>query len=158
MIIIQNVDWYSIWIDNSIRIRFQVGLHEAFLTIYVVLMQTAVQSFNHIHGKNGLTDIQPDQNDEHSNCFYTAGKDGRVGLWRLVPGTKLQLLSVINTSLGWISRLLWIDKDLIYLAFHSVNYSSSCVWNAARCVPELNSSFFLKYFVSNKHNLNNCIC
>ena len=64
--------------------------------------------------------MQPDENDVEGNCFYTAGKDGRVALWRLVGPSKLELLSIINTSLGWIARLVWVDHDLIYLAFHSV--------------------------------------
>lgn len=34
----------------------------------------------------------------------------------------MELLSITNTSLGWIARLRFDDQQLIYLAFHSVSY------------------------------------
>ena len=78
-----------------------------------------MQSFQYIHGKNGITDVKPDPFDE--KLFFSSGKDGRVGLWRLSDDLSgLELVSVTNTSLGWIARLSWVEHHLFYLAFHSV--------------------------------------
>ena len=78
-----------------------------------------LQSFQFIHGKNGITDVQVDPLD--SRFVFSTGKDGRVGLWKLLDDLSgLELVSVTNTSLGWIARLCWVEHELFYLAFHSV--------------------------------------
>lgn len=96
--------------------KFTQGLNFLFLHS----LQTPLQSFLNIHGKNGLTDIKSDPLGR--NLYYTSGRDGRVGLWHLTDDqNKLELLSLTNTSLGWIARLRWINHQLTYLAFQSVS-------------------------------------
>ena len=82
-------------------------------------MQNPIESHKNVHGKNGITDIKADP--ANAGLYYTAGKDGRVGMWRLSEDqSKLDLLSITNTSLGWIARLYWMERQLVYLAFTSV--------------------------------------
>ena len=86
------------------------------------LKKALLKSFTNVHGKNGLTDVRADPAGQ--NLYYTTGKDGRVGLWRLNESqSELELLSVTSTSLGWIARIAWINGQLLYLAFHSVRLS-----------------------------------
>lgn len=67
-----------------------------------------------------MTDVQSDPLGQL--LYYTGGRDGRIGLWRLTDDkNQLELLSLTNTSLGWIARLRWIDQQLTYLAFQSVS-------------------------------------
>lgn len=78
-----------------------------------------IESFKSVHGKNGITDVKADPS--HRGLYYTAGKDGRVGVWRLDEHqSKLDLLSITNSALGWIARLHWTQRHLVYLAFASV--------------------------------------
>ncbi|XP_046645596.1 WD repeat-containing protein 6-like [Daphnia pulicaria] len=106
--------------------RFMMGDREGSFHLYSTEKETPLQSFSHIHGKNGLTDIQSDPNGQH--LYYTGGRDGRIGLWRLTDDqNQLELLSLTNTSLGWIAGLRWIDKQLTYLAFQSDRF---VVWSS----------------------------
>lgn len=103
-----------------------IGDREGSLHLYSIGQETPRESFPHVHGKNGLTDVRADPSAR--DLYYSAGKDGRVGLWRLsseMEQPKLELLSVTNTSLGWIARLCWINHQLVYLAFHSVMKGSN---------------------------------
>lgn len=82
-----------------------------------------MQSFDHVHGKTGVTDIKQDPSDQ---ChIYTCGKDGNVRLWYLSVGGSvdpcLRIVSVVHSGLGWISRLIWMEQRLVYLAFHGVH-------------------------------------
>lgn len=82
-------------------------------------MQAPIESHKNVHGKNGITDLKADPSN--AALYYTAGKDGRVGMWRLDEDqSTLDLLSITNTSLGWIARLCWMERHLVYLAFTSV--------------------------------------
>ena len=66
-----------------------------------------------------MTDVQRDPLGQL--LYGTGGRNGRIGLWRLTDDkNQLELLSLTNTSLGWIARLRWIDQQLTYLAFQSV--------------------------------------
>lgn len=106
--------------------RFMMGDREGSLHLYSTKKETPLQSFLNIHGKNGLTDIKSDPLGR--NLYYTSGRDGRVGLWHLTDDqNKLELLSLTNTSLGWIARLRWINHQLTYLAFQSDRF---VVWSS----------------------------
>ncbi|KAI9558766.1 hypothetical protein GHT06_015555 [Daphnia sinensis] len=106
--------------------RFMMGDREGSLHLYSTQKETPLQSFLNIHGKNGLTDIKSDPLGR--NLYYTSGRDGRVGLWHLTDDqNKLELLSLTNTSLGWIARLRWINHQLTYLAFQSDRF---VVWSS----------------------------
>nr|CAH0107907.1 unnamed protein product [Daphnia galeata] len=105
--------------------RFMMGDREGSFHLYSTEKETPLQSFPHIHGKNGLTDVQSDPLGQL--LYYTGGRDGRIGLWRLTDDkNQLELLSLTNTSLGWIARLRWIDQQLTYLAFQSDRF---VVWS-----------------------------
>ncbi|CAL1262805.1 unnamed protein product [Larinioides sclopetarius] len=79
-------------------------------------------SHRYIHGDNGVTDIQ-----QHKSLIYSTGRDGKVQLY-ILHDNNLNLLHTIKVShdLEWIGRMLFCDKDLLLLGFHTKDFM---VWS-----------------------------